>query len=261
MVLTKEFEKGIDRLLDRAQYTRTKASQIGRILCDMTDINYLDPNSFLIGETKTRERTIEKALNDYNGDISKINDPTRFMGLFDCAGKQIPKIQKLILPNNKGMSAFEKALEETKFRLIEAKDHIQNPKKWGYMCYLLKFEPRSEADQQKYSRFEIQITSKPMQHYVYPLTHDMYEPIRKQIENYMANQTPLYEWNEHTLKTVLQMREMHIRSAYEYDMKSFIGDLPKLEGCDIFLPEDDVPQITYAPNVLDNNNILSPHLD
>ncbi len=246
MTLSKEFKKEIDRYIDRAQYTKTRASQVGRILCDLIGIDYLDPSSFLVGEMKTRERMIEKALHDYDGDLSKINDPTRFMGLFEDADKRVPKIQKLILPQKNGLSAFEKELENTKFKLIEAKDHISKPKKWGYMCYLLKFGPRSEADQQKYSKFEIQVTSKPMQRYVYPVTHDMYEPIRKEIETYMDNKTPLYEWNEQTLKTVLKMREMHIRGAHEYGMADYIGDLPKLEGCDIFLPEEDIPQISYT---------------
>ena len=143
-----------DTLIKRSQRTRTSAVKIAHIMCDLIDIDYYNTQTCLVGPTKTRGRILEKAVTDYSGHVESISDGCRLMLLFDDA-KTIDKISRNII-SKKNKAPFDERLKGTNFHVMDTKDMVTTPKKWGYMGYLLKFEPEKKLN--LYTPFEVQIT-------------------------------------------------------------------------------------------------------
>ncbi len=233
-----------DNLIKRAEYSRSSAARIARRLCGLVDIDYHNPYNCLIGPTKTKGRIIEKATTDYNGHIEAVSDGCRIMILFDDP-RTIAKIRNKIIPG-KNPSEFSTDLARTDFDFLkQPKDMFDTPKKWGYMGFLLKFQPQKKLH--LYTPFEIQITHRDLQNTYYPQTHDLYETRRKQIELYENAGVHPSRWDHATLGTVQSMIEIHRDGAYETGIADYVNNWPSIESTRIMDYEDDIAALDYEP--------------
>lgn len=233
-----------DNLIKRAEYSRSSAARIAHRICDMVDVDYYNPFSCLVGPIKSRGRIIEKAKTDYDGHVEAVSDGCRFMILFDDP-RTIDKIRDKIIPG-KNPSEFSSYLDRTDFDFLKPpKDMFDTPKKWGYMGFLLKFQPQKKLN--LYTPFEIQITHRDLQNTYYPETHDLYESRRKQIELYEQAGIHPSRWDHTTLGTVQSMIEIHRDGAYETGVADYVNNWPSLDSIRILDHEDDITALDYEP--------------
>ncbi len=237
-----------DSLIKRSHRTRTSAAKIARIMCELIDVDYHNTQTCLVGPIKTKERILEKAATDYSGNIESISDGCRLMLLFDDA-RTIERIRRNLI-SGKNKSPLEKLLKGTNFHIMGSpKDMISSPKKWGYMGYMLKFEPEKKLN--LYTSFEVQITHRGLKDNYFPITHDLYESKRVVIENYENDNVPIEEWDEDTRAVVQQMLDLHREGAQRYGLMPYVKSWPTLRGHDLFEIEDDIEPLDYQPMALD----------
>ncbi len=224
-----------------AQQTRSSASKVCEALCDILGID--QHMSILAGPTKKPERMVQKAVNDYDGDFNKVRDPCRFMILFDDPDV-IGRVRRDVVPG-KNITAFERFLNDRdRFSYSRhPKDMFETPKQWGYMGFLLNFTPKNP---QKYVDFEIQLTHRELQENVYPASHDLYESVRVQIEEYEQNSVPFGQWDQDVQLTVMSIWSMHNQAANDLGIMPYIGNWPAIDVRALASPkEDDIGPVEY----------------
>lgn len=226
-----------------AQLTRSSARKVCEALCDIVDI---DPTlNILAGPTKTPGRMVEKAIVDYGGDFNQVRDPCRFMILFDDPDT-IARVRKDVVPG-KNATAFERFLgERNRFSYSrDPKDMFDTPKQWGYMGFMFNFEP---ANPQKYVPFEIQMTHRDLHERIYPLTHDLYESVRPEIEEYEQEGIPFGQWDRGVQLTVMEIWSLHNEAANEIGIMPYVGQWPQIDNRALASPkEDDIAPVDYQP--------------
>lgn len=241
MPRNRSLEARADWTYGHAQQTRTSARKVCEALSDIIGV---DPSrDILIGPTKSRPRMVQKADIDYGGDFNKILDPCRFMILFDDPDT-IERVRRDVIPG-KNITPFDRHLgERGRFSFARApKDMFETPKQWGYMGFYLNFEP---AKPQKYVPFEIQITHRELHENVYPVTHDLYESVRTDIEQYEQDSIPFGQWDSDVQGTVMEIWRIHMGAANEFDLMPHIGNWPSIDSRDLASPKaDDIGPVDY----------------
>lgn len=238
-----------DKLVDRAnwtfghaQQTRSSAYKVCKDICELTGLN--PHTDILVGPTKTQVRMVQKAQLDYAGDFNQVLDPCRFMILFDDPDSVIPTMRRDVLPG-KNQTPFESSLiERGRFDYGRTpKDMFETPKQWGYMGFLMNFNPRNP---QKHVPFEIQMTHRDLHEGVYPDTHEKYEEIRAAIEYYEKEKLPFGKWDSAVRVTVMDIWNSHMTSAEELGLMPHIGTWPLLDARSFApLSKDDITPVDY----------------
>ncbi len=194
-----------ERIQKNSQRIQSEAEKFARNLIKhatkMDDGDIANHNMVQLGSIKTIEAILRKAHNDYDGDLSQVADGCRLQILTDDARndekifalleKEYKHAQRKHDPDSTKRNDSFKFNDKIRYlahrnnddvkELVEFKDHVSKPKKWGWMGTMVKLEVN--IGKGYYVPFEIQMFPKAMKE-AYDESHKLYSLIKSDVEDW-----------------------------------------------------------------------------
>lgn len=194
----------LERLRKNAETTRSTmekfASQLMRYGIGIKGEDVMGPQRFSMGNIKGAEQTSRKVYSQFDGDSRKVSDPCRSQ-IYTHSPKELEKLLKFLekeydyteenfhhrgdrTPGRRSQKAGlwnNVEVRTDNGEIKRFKDHITNPKRWGWMGLTLHLE--TKLNNNEWGKFEIQVFPEGMRD-AYDATHAAYEEIRTDIERW-----------------------------------------------------------------------------
>ena len=217
-----QLKKKADQAIKNAGLARSPLQKFSYAICNESDITPED--SVVMGDVKSLDRIIEKAVARYDGDVSKVDDVCRDMILIDDQ-YQLRELRAII-----SSSSFRDTWEDKGVRVEKIDDMFSHPHEdTGWRGLVLKLEV--DLGKGRTQSAEVQVIPRAMQD-IYQSTHIDLEYIRKKKDNAKALGTRLSEEDQASI----QERQANARRKH-YEAARDTG----------FLSPDELRQYTPEP--------------
>lgn len=223
---TKYLIAQLGKRMGHAEHAQSSARKYAERLCEELGLNA--DKSIIDADLKDPVRVLQKAITQYNGDLSRVDDTTRMRIEFDDP-KMIPFIQRQF---SKRRNCFQRMVEATKstrsISLTKKKDFFESPRRSNYAGMILKLATKTGRGTKL--KFEVQISHKGMEKDVYPETHRLYEGIRAEIEHFEAQGITIDQairkklFLPETIETYEEIIRLHQEGLKRYGLMPYIGD-------------------------------------